>query len=492
MEDKLGVKTILAKGELVESKLRIPSREKESNLKRHSDESVAYAPVGDLGKLTDLPQERRRKRTGRTSRGTERAEPVSSLEPLIGYRYDPNLARNERVAVTVKTTLQLHKNDRQEEQIKRPSPDVFGREAARSYVYGFVAAFPLSHDQFSWTLAESEWAFSALEPYAIDVWENKIGLAGANYVWLIDMESGEVRSFKDAWLSQSHTVQFSADGKRLLVVSSGFDAVIEFDTESGEVVWQWFAWDHGYHRSKLGHYVVRSLEKSEELKAMGHEVLAVEDPSAFEFGVPTRLCPAHLNSAHYDVDGKVLVTLFHQGAGIIIDRATGELREVITGLINPHKFSRRRRGGYCISDTRRGKLIFMDEKYRRIREIVLAGAPGIERSPLLSEFLQNATELKDDLFACVDIHRNTLWLVDVKRRRYRGIKFPIEWSMHDVTSLGSPHQLRIGRLIGKAFGKVAAFRQEIKVIHHFSPQGHEITNLALDAQGRNSGLEVQM
>src|SRR6187551_250676 len=113
MEDKLGVKTILAKGELVESKLRIPSREKESNLKRHSDESVAYAPVGDLGKLTDLPQERRRKRTGRTSRGTERAEPVSSLEPLIGYRYDPNLARNERVAVTVKTTLQLHKNDRQ-------------------------------------------------------------------------------------------------------------------------------------------------------------------------------------------------------------------------------------------------------------------------------------------------------------------------------------------------------------------------------------------
>jgi hypothetical protein len=93
------------------------------------------------------------------------------------------------------------------------------------------------------------------------------------------------------------------------------------------------------------------------------------------------------------------------------------------------------------------------------------------------------------LFACVDIHRNTLWLVDVKRRRYRGIKFPLEWSMHDVAPLGS---VRIGRLIGTAFGKVAAFAREIKVIHHFSPKGREITTLALDAQGRDRGLEIHM
>ena len=138
------------------------------------------------------------------------------------------------------------------------------------------------------------------------------------------------------------------------------------------------------------------------------------------------------------------------------------------------------------------KMLDMDKRYRRTSELSLGGAPGIERSPLLSEFLQNATELKDDLFACVDIHRNTLWLVDVKRRRYRGIKFPVEWSMHDVAPLGSVHQLRISHLIGTAFGKVAAFRREIKVIHHFSPEGRAITTLALDAQGRNRGLEVQM
>ncbi|MBI3000839.1 MAG: hypothetical protein HYY46_20680 [Deltaproteobacteria bacterium] len=445
-----------------------------------------------MRELTDGGKQLKQRSPTRTLRKEVKTKPIFSSVPLISYKYDPQLARNEKVAVTVKTTLQIHKNDRQEEQMKRANPDVFGREAARSYVYGLVAAYPLSHERLNWTLAEAEWTFSALEPYAVDTWGNKMALAGANYVCLINMDTGEVRSYRDPWLSQAHTVQFSADGKRLLVTSAGFDVVLEFDTETGQVVWQWFAWDHGFDRSKLGHYVVRSREKSETLKARGEEVLFVDNPANFEFGIPTRLSPAHINSARYDVEGKILVSLFHQGAGIVVDKATGEGREVISGLVNPHKFSRRNRGGYFISDTRRGKLIFVDENYRPTAEIVLAGTPGIERSALLSEFLQNATELKDDLFACVDIHRNSLWLIDVKRRRYRGVKFPVEWSMHDVTGLSQEHQLRIGRLVGAAFGKIAAFAGAVKVIHHFSSDGREITNLALDAQGRNRELDVEM
>ena len=156
----------------------------------------------------------------------------------------------------------------------------------------------------------------------------------------------------------------------------------------------------------------------------------------YQFGIPTRQKPAHLNSACYDSDGRILVTLFHQGAGYVVDRNTGEAKEVISGLSNPHKLSRRKRGGYFISDTKRGKLIFLDEKYRPEYEVALAGTPGVARSPQLSEFLQNTTELREDLFACIDIHRSSLWLIDVKRRRYRGIKFPVEWSVHDVASLG--------------------------------------------------------
>jgi hypothetical protein len=485
------VKKTVAKGERSRS-----LRQKPNILALHSDESTRAVeniePTGVLGKLTDLIKQRRTKRIARSLRDTGRAEPVFSSEPLIGYKCDPGLARHEEVVVTVKTTLQVHKNDRQEEHMKRPSAEVFGREAARRYVPGIVAAFSLSQDRFDWSLAESKWAFSALEPYAVDVWGDKMALSGGNYVSLIDIDTGEARSCLHTWLRQAHTARFSADGTRLLVASAGFDAVFEFDTNSGEVFWEWFAWEHGFERSKLGHYVARSAARSEALTAMGHEVLFVDDPEKYEFGIPTRQSPAHLNSACYDSDGRILVTLFHQGAGFIVDRSTGEAQEVISGLINPHKLSRRKRGGYFISDTRRGKLIFIDENYRPVKEIALAGMPGLERSELLSEYLQNATELRDDLFACIDIHRNSLWLVDVKRRRYRGIKFPKEWSMHDVAGLRQEHRLRIGGLVGTAFGKVEAFAQEGKVIRHFSPDGREITTLSLDAQGRTRELDVQM
>ena len=98
------------------------------------------------------------------------------------------------------------------------------------------------------------------------------------------MDTGEVRFCHNPWLNQAHTVEFSADGKKLLVGSAGFDAVFEFDTASGEVVWQWFAWDHGFDRSKLGHYVVRSEARCRTLTAMGHEVLLVDDPEKYQFG----------------------------------------------------------------------------------------------------------------------------------------------------------------------------------------------------------------
>lgn len=456
----------------------------------HQVENIEPLPADDLGKLTNFVKQRRIEIIAQSSRGNARTEPVFLSEPLIAYEHDPGLARHEEVILTVKTTLQLEKNDYQAEFLKRPGPEVFGRQAARPYVLGIVAAFSLAHDRFDWTLTEAKWAFSVVEPYGVDVWGNKMALATAKSVQLIDMDTGEGRFCQNPWLNQAHTVEFSADGRKLLVGSAGFDAVFEFDTESGEVVWQWFAWDHGFDRSKLGHYVVRSAARCRTLAAMGHEVLLVDDPAKHEFGIPTRQKPAHLNSACYDSDGKILITLFHQGAGYAVDRNTGEAQEVISGLGNPHKLSRRKSGGYFISDTKRGKLIFLDKKYRLNYEIALAGTPGVARSPHLSEFLQNTAELREDLFACIDIHRSSLWLIDVKRRRGRGIKFPVEWSVHDVLSLGRGHEPRIDSLVGTQFGKVAAFARQLKIIHHFSVDGREITALALDRQGRNRGLDV--
>jgi WD40 repeat protein len=445
-------------------------------------------PADNLGNRPNLLKSLRTKSNVFSSHAV--TEPVFSSEPLISYKFDPRLAQQEEIIFTVKTTLQLEKNDYQAQLMKTKNLGVFGREAARPYVLGIVAAFPLAYDRLDWTLAEAKWAFSVVEPYGVHANRSQMALATAQSVQLINMDTGDSRLCHNPWLNQGHTVEFSPDGKKLLVGSSGFDTVFEFDVESEEVVWQWFAWDHGFDQSKLGHYVVRSEAKYKLLRAMGHDVLLVDDPEKYPFGIPTRQKPAHLNSACYDSDGKILVTLFHQGAGYVIDRKTGEAKEVISGLSNPHKLSRRKRGGYFISDTKGGRVIFLDEKYRPEYEVSLAGMSGIVRSPQLSEFLQNTTELREDLFACIDIHRSSLWLIDVKRRRYRRIKFPVEWSVHDVASVGPVLDRRIGNLASTQFGKVAAFARQLKTIHHFGVDGREISALALCSEDRYLQLNV--
>ncbi len=136
-----------------------------NNLPHHSDESSPQVetfqrkPADELEKVTDFIKLRKAPKTARSSRDADGAEPVFSSEPLIAYKYDPGLGRHEDVMLTVKTTLQLEKNDRQAEHMNRTSADVFGREAARPYVLGLVAAFSLAHDRFDWSLGGVEMGF---------------------------------------------------------------------------------------------------------------------------------------------------------------------------------------------------------------------------------------------------------------------------------------------------------------------------------------------
>jgi hypothetical protein len=422
-----------------------------------------------------------------TSRGAE-----SPVEELGAYRHDFHLGRDLRIIATVKNCFQVDKNSRQEAQRARTNPEIHGREKVRPFYYGLVASYSLAHDRFTWDLADADWSFSSLEPYCIDHFGNLMALCGGNYVEIVDMDSGVKRSLQHPWLRQAHSVQFSKDGQRLLVSSSGFDAVFEFEVATGQTCWEWFAWDNGFDESRLGEYYVRTPERAEQLTAQGRKVVLVDDPSQHELGIPTRFCPVHINGAFYDREENVLVTMFQQGAAIRVDKSTGEATGIASGLINPHKLHPRIDGGYYVADTRRGELLLLDDAFQVERRISLREAPGQVRSPSLTEFLQSVSELDDGLFACVDIHRSTLWLIDVNARRYRGVTFPREWSVHDIAlDHCSPS---MSSLVGKIFGSVSATvdAQGAKRISHLSSEGSENTAYVLDAEGRTPGGRIEI
>lgn len=416
----------------------------------------------------------------------------TAVEELSGFQHDDNLGRDLQIIATVKNCFQVDKNFRQEAQRARQNPEIHGREKVRPFYYGLVAAYSLEHAQLTWDLRDADWSFSALEPYCIDIFDNLIALCGGNYVEIVDMENGTKRAFQHPWLRQAHSVQFSGDGQRLLVSSSGFDAIFEFEVSTGQTCWEWFAWDNGFDQSRLGDYYVRTRERGALLAAQGHQVVVVDDPSQHELGIPTRFCPVHINGAFYDRDENVLMTMFQQGAAIHVDKATGKATSIASGLVNPHKFHPRREGGYYVADTRRGELQLLGDDFQVVRRISLRKAPGQIRSASLTEFLQSVSELDDGLFACVDIHRSTLWLIDANAKRYRGVAFPREWSVHDVAL---NHCLpTMTDLVPKLFGRVDARidTEGSKWISHFSTAGCENATYQLNAEGRTPGGRIEI
>lgn len=126
-----------------------------------------------------------------------------------------------------------------------------------------------------------------------------------------------------------------------LVASTGTDVLAEFD-EAGNLLWDWWATEHGFDLTPIG--VPRVLNKAED-----HRVI--------KYGTLEQT--THVNSAAELPDGRVLATLFHQGSVIIIDRETGSWHTVLDGLNHPHSVRILDEQHFTIADTGNGRALLV-------------------------------------------------------------------------------------------------------------------------------------
>ncbi len=126
-----------------------------------------------------------------------------------------------------------------------------------------------------------------------------------------------------------------------LVASTGLDLILEFKRD-GEVLWSWWATDHGFEETPTGRR--RVLDKSADHRAVQYGTL----------GQTT-----HVNSAAELPDGRVLASLFHQGSVIVIDRETGKWQPVLEGLDHPHAVRILDRTHFTVADTVHGRALLV-------------------------------------------------------------------------------------------------------------------------------------
>lgn len=185
------------------------------------------------------------------------------------------------------------------------------------------------------------------------------------------------------------TVQRTERG--LLLSASGIDAVIEVDLD-GNLLWAWWAVDHGYDTLKTG--AKRVLEKAADHRLRCY---ASHDQTT------------HLNSAIVDPHhpGKVLTVLFYQGSIVSIDRETLQHEVVATGLNGPHHV-RATPDGYMVSNTRRGVVQLYDRSFRPAGEVFGSN----ERVPKMFRWTQDAIQTPHGTHLIADGNRFRILEVD--------------------------------------------------------------------------------
>lgn len=122
-----------------------------------------------------------------------------------------------------------------------------------------------------------------------------------------------------------------------LVASTGLDAILEF-TREGELLWSWWATEHGFELTPAG-------ERRVIDKTMDHR--------GIKYGTLTQT--THVNSVAELPDGRVLASLFHQGMVISIDRESGAWQPVLEGLDHPHSVRVLAEDYFTVADTGRGR-----------------------------------------------------------------------------------------------------------------------------------------
>jgi hypothetical protein len=247
----------------------------------------------------------------------------------------------------------------------------------------------------------------------------------------ISAEGTVLRQYQLPGFGFLHAIELSPDGRRLLVVSSGYDLLVELDLATGKPVWDWLSWEHGFNPSQDGVYLARDQSRYQAFCDAGLPAQLVDLSDPDSHGLMTSVRTNHPNSACYvpDQEGVILVTLGHSGEVIEIARPAGEWNRVITGLAAMAHGIQPYRAGWMVTNTLRGQCWFLDRGFQLVRRLDFANLPG--KPPELgdSEWLQCVCPVGDEVFAGLDANRGIV-LLDVRRRVYDIVSADENWCLH--------------------------------------------------------------
>ncbi len=353
---------------------------------------------------------------------------AASTEELgCHYKLDPFLGVNQPIVVNIN----FHDLEKRKEGAspRASRVDVIGQEYRRAYLKGYVAAIQLTSDDFEqcrtfWKTSERLFPFST--SFAADT----MFMAGADVVEVFQKNGNgsrvrSVQRINHPFLAQIHSIDVSPNQQKWMVAATGYDGLLEYHFGSDRPSWGWFGWDNGYTQSRLGHSL-GGAHSIEEGRIPG------EDGRNIGFGPALR--PLHLNGVRYIDDDTFAVTFLHHGLALLMNRATGEMENLICGIQGPHGFLPLEAGGFLLTDTRRDRVLFLDPKGEVQKQVLLSQAALLENGRQ-REWLQFVTPIGQSVYIGFDSRRRKLVVFNTEKKTYRFISLPHHLSIKEISVL---------------------------------------------------------
>jgi hypothetical protein len=246
-----------------------------------------------------------------------------------------------------------------------------------------------------------------------------------NKVYLVDEE---IRVINNPWFSYIHTVDFCNEDKKLLISSSGFDLLLEYDLDTLEKSYEWSAWENGFNISKDPVNGERIILTRSEIKNSSIKTKVIRDPKTDN--LPTAMRAAFINSAHYDrTDNQfLLATFFHEGKLFRINRLTGEAIDVIDNLKNPHGGKNLNKGLF-ITNTGSGEVITKTDEYTA--KFTFKNLPSKPRELGDEEWLQNSIYIDGNIIT-IDSNRTSYVIFNPTKQLIDIIPYNNNWAIQDL------------------------------------------------------------
>lgn len=161
------------------------------------------------------------------------------------------------------------------------------------------------------------------------------------------VKSGKSEAYiKHRLFNNLHDVKVDVKSN-IYLVSTGIDSLLEFSPDGEKLIWFWVASHHGYNTAANGK-VVNKIDIKRNFS---------------DLTIPTLEQVTHVNSILPYGKEEVLATFFHQGKIVKIDKNSGKVSCIVSGLKSPHNI-RKINNGFIVSDTSNNRVLKFNKNFK--------------------------------------------------------------------------------------------------------------------------------